>query len=301
MSPTRRSAGRSCEIETLEAAALRKETMIHFRKIVVFGREPENRDGVYAAFGQFARHMNGRERLVNAVSGPAEQSDLLPGHHSDRAVAQPVQISRGRIVPAKRSILLPQDFHNGAANGVLEPHLAGGFVDSICSGRMAIKSETREKSERNVEYRRVVPGNSAGEIQLHSIRRSILVSAQQTRLARSQKALDDVEFVRIQTETVEGASPFQFPFCSAEGSSSTATPRLCGFRSFHTNSRSSDDRKTRTGEECAVLLQNLSPPRKAVAARPLSWNAATAAAKLPATARPARESRARPHSRRTAW
>jgi hypothetical protein len=52
----------------------------------------------------------------------------------------------------------------------------------------------------------VVPGNSAGEIQLHSIRRSILVSAQQTRLSRLQKALDDVDFVRIQTVTVEGAS-----------------------------------------------------------------------------------------------
>ena len=140
MSPTRRSAGPEVvKIETLEAAALREETMIHFREIVVFRRQPENRDGVHAALGQFARHMNGRERLVNAVRGAAKQSDLLACHHSDCAVAQPVQISRGRFVRAKRSILVSQNFHDGAANGVLEPNLADGIVDSICGWGMAVK------------------------------------------------------------------------------------------------------------------------------------------------------------------
>ena len=135
--PVGRTSGR--EIQTLEAASFRKEGMIHFLEVMILGRQPENRNGVHAALGQFAGHVTGRERFINAVGGPAEQSNLLPRDYRVRAISQPVQISSGGIVSAKNSILFPQRLRNGAADGILEPHLTRGFVDSICRRRMPIE------------------------------------------------------------------------------------------------------------------------------------------------------------------
>ena len=78
------------EFQPLEAPAFRKETVIHFREIVILRRQPEYRDGVHAVFTQFACDMNGGERLINAVRGTAKQAHLLPSHNSNCTISQTV-------------------------------------------------------------------------------------------------------------------------------------------------------------------------------------------------------------------
>src|SRR5580704_11413917 len=105
--------------------------MIHFLEVMILGRQPENWSGVYSTIAQFASHANGRERFVNAKCRPAKQADLLPCHHGNRAISQPVQISAGRVVRAKNLVLSPKHFRDSAAEGILIPKFTDRFVDSI--------------------------------------------------------------------------------------------------------------------------------------------------------------------------
>ena len=60
------------KIESLEPASLGKESMIDFRKVMIFGRQPENGYGIHSLLGQLSGHVHRGERLVNAVRRTAE-------------------------------------------------------------------------------------------------------------------------------------------------------------------------------------------------------------------------------------
>ena len=121
---------RRAEVESLEPATLRQKTMIHFRKIMILGREPEDRDCVCSLRGQFARHMNRRERLIDTVRGSAKQSDLLPRHNSDGAIAKAVQVAEGMLIAAEdcgsdSSALQRHGLANRVREANLSPRTAG--------------------------------------------------------------------------------------------------------------------------------------------------------------------------------
>ena len=77
--------------------------VVDFGEIVIFGGQPEDRDGGDAVFGQPFRQADGMKRLVNGVSGSGKQAHLLAGHDRDRArLGQPVERGAGRVLHAER-------------------------------------------------------------------------------------------------------------------------------------------------------------------------------------------------------
>ena len=88
--------------------------MIHFGEVMILGGEPENWNRVRSLCRQFARHMNRRQRLINAVRRSAKQSDLLSRDNGDRAVAKPVEIAERLGIAAEDSVLRAKHIHNGA-------------------------------------------------------------------------------------------------------------------------------------------------------------------------------------------
>ena len=61
------------------------EGVIHFRDVVIFGRQPEHRHRRNALLPQLSSQSNGRQRLVNGIGRSREQPHLLPGDHRHRA------------------------------------------------------------------------------------------------------------------------------------------------------------------------------------------------------------------------
>jgi hypothetical protein len=94
-------------VKQVHAAALAEEAVVHLRQIMIFGRQPKNRDCVYSPLGQVIRQMNRRQRLVNTVRRATKQTDLLPGNNSDGAVSEAVQIADRRFIAAKCAVLIP--------------------------------------------------------------------------------------------------------------------------------------------------------------------------------------------------
>ena len=120
ISPTRRSAIPDGTRSNRSRPPRFGKIMVHFGKIMILGREPEDGNGICSFRGQFAGRVNRRQRLVNAVRGTAKHSNLLPGDDGDRAVAKPVQIAKRIASPPKAFILRAQHIHDAATNGVIE-------------------------------------------------------------------------------------------------------------------------------------------------------------------------------------
>ena len=88
--------------------------------------------------------MNGRQRLINAISRAAKQAHLLSGYHRDRARSKTVQIARGVFISSKGGILFGQEFRNFSVDRIVSWEV--GQIDSRIpdlSGWMEINSETR--------------------------------------------------------------------------------------------------------------------------------------------------------------
>jgi len=86
ISPTRRpSAPGVLRSNRFEARAGAEKAVIYFSEVVIFRREPENRDGVRPlAVSSFARRI-AVNRFVDAKGGSAEQSHLLSGNDKPQA------------------------------------------------------------------------------------------------------------------------------------------------------------------------------------------------------------------------
>ena len=84
------------QLVTREAAARVPQRMIDLGEIVIFGREPENRDGVGAAARGFLSAPDDRDGFVKGVRRTGKETDLLAGDDGDGARCETVEIARGR-------------------------------------------------------------------------------------------------------------------------------------------------------------------------------------------------------------
>ncbi len=69
--------------------------VIHFRQVVIFGREPKNRNRGYALLLQMLRQFHRRQSFKDRVRRSREQTHLLAGHHRDRARLGQLRQCRG--------------------------------------------------------------------------------------------------------------------------------------------------------------------------------------------------------------
>ncbi len=127
------------QIEAFERASLRKKTMIHFGKIMILGREPKNWNGVRSLCRQLARDMNRRQGLINAVSRPSKQSNLLPRDYGYGAVTKPVQIAERIGIAAEGFVLRNKHIHNGAPDAVVVTNVPRGVQNPIQIRGMRVK------------------------------------------------------------------------------------------------------------------------------------------------------------------
>src|SRR6266849_2322758 len=89
--------------------------MAHFVKIVILGGHPENRHRRNARLAKLLRQSNRRERLVNRVSRPTKQPDLLPADHGHCAALEFLKIAQRSGARAESRILLAQNTGDFAA------------------------------------------------------------------------------------------------------------------------------------------------------------------------------------------
>ena len=111
--------------------------MVHFGKVVVLGGQRENRDDRQTAGGDFLRDAQRRQRFVNRVTRPGEQSHLLSCDDGRGAARQAVNILKNGRAAAETAVLLAQDLHQASASIVAEGHFARGRPDAFDRGRMA--------------------------------------------------------------------------------------------------------------------------------------------------------------------
>ena len=101
--------------------------MIDFRQIVVFRRQPKDRNRVDAAPRQLRRVTRRGDRLVQAVRGSSKKPHLLAGNDGHGAICQPRQV-RGRLLldratGRESAILFAQDFDHSPSHSGIELHV----------------------------------------------------------------------------------------------------------------------------------------------------------------------------------
>ena len=108
--------------------------MVYFGEVVIFGGEPEDRNGVGAFLCDCVGPSQRRDRFVNAVSGARKEADLLAGDDRDCSRGEAIEIlgSFGRKLRAggETRILLAQDFYDCAASFRVETDFFGGGENS---------------------------------------------------------------------------------------------------------------------------------------------------------------------------
>src|SRR5271156_147759 len=132
-----------------EAVARVPESVIDLGEIVVFGREPKNRDGAGAARSGFFGAADGGESFVEAERGTGKQADLLASYDGDSAGGEAVEIARGRgielVAGRESAVLLAQDFHDSLAHRGIEANFASGGINAGGGGRMRVKGGDARK------------------------------------------------------------------------------------------------------------------------------------------------------------
>ncbi len=76
-----------------------------FVNVVIFRGHPEDRNGFDPGEREFARRLDGGERLIEGIGRAAEESHLLSAHNGDRAVFEAPQIVFGFRAAAEREIV----------------------------------------------------------------------------------------------------------------------------------------------------------------------------------------------------
>ena len=88
-----------------DAAFRDQRHVVDFGQIVIFGRQPENRNAVHPGSGRLSASLTAVKRLENRKQRPAEKSDLLSGNRRERPASQPVDVGERLRAGSPLSIL----------------------------------------------------------------------------------------------------------------------------------------------------------------------------------------------------
>ncbi len=80
-----RESAHACGYPLRPPVGTKQPAVVGLGQIVVFGREPENRDCGNPILGQLLSQPHGSEGFVERVTRSAEESDLLSRDNGDRA------------------------------------------------------------------------------------------------------------------------------------------------------------------------------------------------------------------------
>src|SRR5712671_6074825 len=102
------------KVKSRQLPGLKPGHMAYFIKIMILGSHPENRHRRNSRVAKLLRQPNRRKRLVDRVSRPTKQPDLLPTHDRHGPALEFLQIAKSRSARAQASILLTQNTGNFA-------------------------------------------------------------------------------------------------------------------------------------------------------------------------------------------
>ncbi len=93
------------QFKTDQFSLVEPSCMADFVEIVIFRGHPKNRHCGDSTARQLFGNLHGAERLINGISGPAEQPHLLSRYDGGCAFLQPVQVGQRFRACPKRHVL----------------------------------------------------------------------------------------------------------------------------------------------------------------------------------------------------